>query len=198
MKEKPRDSEEILSKNTLKLLLIFGILLAISMVIVYFITITGLYPVFPENLIPGYLYYDETLLPPEVYNILGVALAEPLEQINVIRIIGKTLTMMMCTLFFCESFLVYQIRRPNKSLIKSLIEDRNKFMFVLIGFLFFVFIALIYIPGVQTFLAEELGINFMFMFLTGLDWLVCFLISLICIISFEIVKYIARKNNIMF
>jgi len=106
--------------------------------------------------------------------------------------------MMMCTLFFCESFLVYQIRRPNKSLIKSLIEDRNKFMFILIGFLFFVFIALIYIPGVQTFLAESWGVNFMFMLLTGLDWLVCFLISLICIVSFEIVKFIARKKEIVF
>jgi len=198
MKEQPRDSEEILSKNIFYLLFVFGILLAISMVIVYSITITGIYPVFPENLIPGYLYYDETLLPPEVYDIPTVAAAEVLEQINVIRTIGKTLTMMMCTLFFCESFLVYQIRRPNKSLIKSLIEDRNKFMFILIGFLFFVFIALIYIPGVQTFLAESWGVNFMFMLLTGLDWLVCFLISLICIVSFEIVKFIARKKEIVF
>jgi len=197
MKEKPRDSEEILSKNTLKLLLIFGILLAISMIIVYFITITGLYPVFPENIVPGYLYADEALLPPQVYEIPAVAFAEAAEKINVIRTIGKTLTMMMCTLFFCESFLVYQIRRPNKSLIKSLIEDRNKFMFVLIGVLFFVFIALIYIPGVQVFLAS-VGLNFMFMFLTGLDWLVCFLISLVCIISFEIVKFVARKKDITF
>jgi len=168
------------------------------MLIVYFITITGFYPVFPENIVPGYLYYDETLLPPEIYNLPAVALADVLEKINVIRTIGKTLTMMMCTLFFCESFLVYQIRRPNKSLIKSLIEDRNKFMFVLIGVLFFIFIALLYIPGVQVFLAESWHINFMFMFLTGLDWLVCFLISLVCIVSFEIVKYIWRRKNISF
>ncbi|MFX0001502.1 MAG: cation-translocating P-type ATPase [Candidatus Hodarchaeota archaeon] len=198
MKEKPRDSEEILSKNTFRLLLIFGILLAISMIIVYFITITGFYPVFPENIVPGYLYYDETLLPPEVYNLPAVELAEILEKINVIRTIGKTLTMMMCVLFFCESFLVYQIRRPNKSLIKSLIEDRNKFMFILIGILFFVFIALLYIPGVQTFLADSWRINFMFMPLTGLDWLVCFLISLVCIVSFEIVKWLARRKSITF
>lgn len=189
MKEKPRDSEEILSKNTIGLLLIFGILLAISMVIVYFIGISGLYPVVPENYPPGYLYFvkDPELIPPDIFGL-------PLEEI---RKIGKTLTMLMVTLFFCESFLVFQIRRPNKSLIRSLKEDRNKFMFVLIGFLFFILIALLYIPGVQITLAGW-GINFMFMFLTGLDWLVCFLISLICIVSFEIVKFVARKKNITF
>ncbi len=198
MKQKPRDSEEILSKNTSKLLLIFGAFLSLSMIIVYFITITGFYPVFPENLVPEYLYYDDTLIPPHVYDIPAVMYAEAAQQLNVIRTIGKSLTMMMCVLYFCETFLVFQIRRPNKSLIKSFIEDSNKFMYLLIGFLFFLFIALLYIPGVQVFLAEELGINFMFMPLTGLDWLVCFLISLICIVSFEIVKWITRSRGIEF
>jgi Ca2+-transporting ATPase len=189
MKQKPRDSEEILSKNTFGLLFIFGILLAISMVIVYSITMSGLYPVVPENYPQGYLYFikDPDLIPPDIFLL-------PIEEI---RKIGKTLTMLMVTLFFCESFLVLQIRRPNKSLLRSLKEDRNKFMFILIGFLFFILIALVYIPGVQVTLADW-GINFMFMFLTGLDWLVCFLISLICIVSFEIVKFVARKNNISF
>ena len=191
MKEKPRDSEEILSKNIFYLLFIFGILLSLSMVIVYSISMSGLYPVFPENLIPGYLYSDETipLLPTEIFG-------NPV-TIDEIRRIGKTLTMLMVTLYFCESFLVFQIRRPNKSLIKSLREDKNKFMFILIGFLFFILIALLYIPGVQITLADW-GINFMFMFLTGFDWLVCFLISLICIVSFEIIKFIARKKDISF
>ena len=49
MKEKPRDSEEILSKNIIVLLFIFGLLLSISMVVVYWITMSGIYPVFPEN-----------------------------------------------------------------------------------------------------------------------------------------------------
>ncbi|MCK4778999.1 MAG: cation-transporting P-type ATPase, partial [Candidatus Lokiarchaeota archaeon] len=191
MKEKPRDSEEILSKNIFYLLFIFGILLSLSMVIVYSISMSGLYPVFPENLIPGYLYSDETipLLPTEIFG-------NPV-TIDEIRRIGKTLTMLMVTLYFCESFLVFQIRRPNKSLIKSLREDKNKFMYILIGFLFFILIALLYIPGVQITLADW-GINFMFMFLTGFDWLVCFLISLICLVSFEIIKFIARKKDISF
>ncbi|MFW9940831.1 MAG: cation-translocating P-type ATPase [Candidatus Thorarchaeota archaeon] len=186
MKEKPKDSEEILSKNTFILLFIFGILLSISMVVVYSITISELYPT-PNildfgDLSKGYLYTFETadLLP------AGVTLVE-----------AKTLTMLMVTLFFCESFLVFQIRRPNKSLIRSIKEDSNKFMYLLIGLLFFVLLALMYIPGVQVALADG-GVNFMFMYLTGLDWLVCFLIALICIVSFEIVKYAARTYGITF
>ncbi|MFW9783162.1 MAG: cation-translocating P-type ATPase [Candidatus Heimdallarchaeota archaeon] len=189
MKEKPKDSEEILSKNTIILLFIFGLLLAVSMVVVYSITISGLYPT-PSILDFGdlnnaYLYTVDTasLLPP------GVTLVE-----------AKTLTMLMVTLFFCESFLVFQIRRPNKSLLRSIKEDSNRFMYLLIGLLFFVLIALMYIPGIQVFLADPnvIGVNFMFMYLSGLDWLVCFLISLICIVSFEIVKYFARSYGITF
>ncbi len=188
MKHKPRDEEEILSKNTLLLLCGFGILLAISMIIVYFTVITGFYPVFLENVEFGgfndaYLYTIVTtidLIPPEVSFTQG-----------------KALTMLMVTLFFCESFLVYQIRRPNKSLIKSIKEDSTKFMYLLIGLLFGVFLALMYIPGFQVALAS-VGINFMFMFLTAFDWLICFLISLICIVSFEIIKYLCRKHDIFF
>ena len=190
MKEKPRDSEEILSKNTFILLFSFGVLMSVSMVLVYFITFSGVYPVFPENLVPGYLYYDGSFLPASIDG-MPVTLQQ-------LQVIGKTLTMLMCTLFICESVLVFQIRRPNKSLIKSLIEDRNKFMFILIGFVFFIFLAVLYIPGVQIFLAQELGINFMFMYLTGFDWLVCFLISLICIAGFEIVKFVVRKMDVKF
>jgi len=190
MKEKPRDSEEILSKNIIVLLFIFGLLLAISMVIVYWMTISGLYPVFTENIEFGswnssYLYTSDTFLNPDL-NHFGVGLTE-----------AKTLTMLMVTLFFCESFLIFQIRRPNKSLFRSLIEDSNKRMYLIIGFLFALFLMLMYIPGVQVTLAKA-GINFMFMYLTGIDWLMCFLISLICIVSFEVVKYISRSYGITY
>ena len=157
------------------------------MVIVYFVTYSGIYPVFAENWNFGdlnhtYLYTLENA----DLNPLGVSLTE-----------AKTLTMLMVTLFLCESFLIFQIRRPNKSLIKSVREDSNKRMYLIIGLLFAVFIMLMYIPGVQVGLASS-NINFMFMFLTGFDWLVCFLISLICIISFEIVKFAARRKDITF
>jgi len=189
MKQKPHNEEEILSKHTMILLFAFGAFLALSMVVVYFTTITGLYPVFPENTNFGdwdwaYLFSPETLLNP---------LLNPGVFLNEV----KTLTMLMVTIFFCESFLVFQIRRPNKSLIKSIKEDSTKFMYILIGLLFGLFLVLMYVPGVQIALAS-VGLNFMFMYLTWLDWLVCFSISLICIVSFELVKYFARKKGIYF
>lgn len=187
MKQKPHNEEEILSKRTMILLFAFGALLSLSMIIVYFTTITEIYPVFPENTKFGvwdgfYLFSPETL-----------PLLNPGAFLNEV----KTLTMLMVTIFFCESFLVFQIRRPNKSLIKSIKEDSTKFMYILIGLLFGVFLVLMYVPGVQVALAS-VGLNFMFMYLTWLDWLVCFLISLICIVSFEGVKYFARSKGIYF
>jgi Ca2+-transporting ATPase len=186
MKQKPRDEEEILSKNTIILLFIFGILLSVSMIVVYAVTMTGAYPVFFENVNFGDL--DGAYL----YSPITESLSGGVPHSQ-----GKTLTMLMVTLYFCESFLVFQIRRPNKSLIKSIKEDSTKFMYILIGLLFISFLSIMYIPGFQVNLASW-GLNFMFMYLTGLDWLICFLISLICIFSFEVVKYFARKKGIFF
>jgi len=183
MKQKPHDEEEILSKNTVILLFIFGALLATSMIVVYFTTLLG-----PEVSVINFGDLNEAYLfsPLTFPDGSGISLNE-----------AKTLTMLMVTIYICESFLILQIRRPNKSLIRSIKEDSTRFMYALIGLLFVVFLALLYIPGVQVTLAEW-GLNFRFMFLTGLDWLVCFLISLICIVSFEFVKYMARRSGIYF
>ncbi|MFO8020487.1 MAG: cation-transporting P-type ATPase [Promethearchaeia archaeon] len=186
MEDKPKDSEEILSKNTVYLMFSFGALLAVAMILVYFLALSGVYPVLPGNTELGnwnnaYLYTSATR---------GISQ-------NVDLNAAKALTMLMTTLLFSESFLVYQIRRPNKDLITQFKEDSSKFMYLLIGFLFFVFLSLLYIPAFQVGLAE-MGINFMFMYLTPLDWLVCFSISLITIVGFELVKYYGRENNIRF
>ncbi len=186
MKEKPRNEEEILSLETLILMLIFGGLLAVSMIISYFIVLTGIYPIFPANYEFG-IFNELYLYSVETTNLTPTAV--PAE--------AKALTMLMVTLFFCESFLIFQIRRPNKSLIRSLKEDRNKIMYYIMVFLFGVFLSLMYIPGFQVGLAS-IGFNFMFMYLTALDWLVCFLVSMICVVSFELVKYYARIRGIVF
>ncbi len=185
MKEKPRDEEEILSLNTIILMCIYGGLLSLSMIITYFVALTGAYPVFPLNhelgfWNQGYLYTSETMK------------LTPTVKLNE----AKALTMLMVTLFFCESFLVLQIRRPNKSLIASIRHDSNKFMYILLGLLFFALLSFMYIPGFQLTLAA-IGLNFMFMHLTALDWLVCFSISLICIGAFEVIKYYIRIKKII-
>ncbi|MHA1280876.1 MAG: cation-translocating P-type ATPase [Promethearchaeota archaeon] len=187
MNEKPKDSEEILAKNTIYLMFVYGGLLAASMIIIYFLPLTGIWPVFKENiehgaLNAGYLYTKETA------NLIPAAV-----ELNE----AKALTMLMTVLYICESFLIFQIRRPNKNVIKQFIEDSSKFMYILIGLLYFAFLALMYIPGTQVTLAA-MGLNFMFMYLTIWDWLVCILVSLITIGGLEIYKYIARKKGITF
>ncbi len=187
MDEKPKDSEEILSKNTILLMTTFGILLIISMATVYFLVYNEIYPVFDENSNFGIL--DKEYL----YSLQNIdAFGEGFELK-----VAKALTMLMVVLFLCETFLILQIRRPNKSLLKSIREDSNKLIYSLIALLFFLLLALMYIPGVQVFLARN-KINFSLMYLTALDWLVCILISLICIGSFEFVKYVARIRGISF
>ncbi|TXT63420.1 MAG: conserved membrane protein of unknown function [Promethearchaeota archaeon] len=199
MNKKPRNSEEIISKNTLILLLSFGLFLTLSMLGVYYISYSGIYPVFLDNYELGglntfYMSTEDYIEMIPLWDIISLKFPNKFLKILTET---KTLTMLMVTLFFCETFLVFQIRRPNKSLIKSLKEDRNRLMFTITGFLFLIFLLLIYTPGVQTTLAAW-GVNFMFMFLQPLDWLVCFLFAFIAIFLFEIVKYIARKRNIAF
>jgi len=188
MDAKPKDSEEILSKNIIYLMLVFGALLATCMLITYFTVISGVFPVTPSNTHFGpfndaYLFSVETQH--EVTPDIDLRIA-------------KALTMLMVTLFICESFLIFQIRRPNKSLYRSFKEDSTKFMFLLIGVLFGIFLALMYIPGVQVWLAINWKMNFMFMRLTLLDWGACFLISMICVGGFEMAKFIARRRGITF
>ncbi len=176
MKENPRDSEEILSKRTLILMISFGVLLSICMILTYFLCYTEIYPVTYENYAFGEAsgYFD-----PAFYKET------------------KALTMLMLTLFFCENLLVWQIRRPNKSIFKSIKEDRTKFMIFTPLFLFLIFAVLMYIPNIQLEL-NDWGFPFRFMLLTGMDWLVCISISLICILGFELIKYIARRKDIVF
>ena len=187
LNEKPKDSEEILSRNTLILMVSFGICLAVSMTLIYSLVYSGVYPVFPENfdfgaLDEGYLYSEANLI---------------IESILYDRTIGKTLTMLMVVLFISETMLVLQIRRPNKSLIKSFKEDKNNMIYLILAFVFFLLLALMYIPGVQITLANS-NFNFCLMYLTALDWVICILIAMICTISFEVVKFYARKKEIVF
>ena len=196
MDEQPKDSEEILSRNTLILMFSFGILLMVSMFIVYFITITGAYPVMDGNINfadnSAYLYTNET-----------AALS-----LGATNATAKALTMLMVVLFFTECLLVWQIRRPNKPLIKSLREDSTKLMYLLLIPLWVALLSLMYIPGAQVALAGDVvfeegawttsGPFFGFMYLTALDWLVCFAISCICIVGFEVVKWRCRVIGIVF
>ncbi|MHA1475204.1 MAG: HAD-IC family P-type ATPase, partial [Promethearchaeota archaeon] len=188
MKEKPRNSEEIISKKYMFLLIAYGVFLALAMLVIYFLCFNGTIPLFPMNTELGnlnskYLFTSATT---DMWS--GIDLTH-----------AKTLTMLMTTLFFCECALALQIRRPNMSIINS-IKEGNKFMFIIIGLLFLIFISLIYIPNLQILLAtSSFGIQLNFMFLTIQDWLLCFGVAVICCIGpFELIKYISRKRGVFY
>jgi Ca2+-transporting ATPase len=198
MDEHPRDSEEIITKKTGILMLIFGGLLSVSMIIVYAIVSSGAYPVWFDNTALG-LYANN---PATLDILLGHAPYAGFSEPQLLQT-SKALTMLMVVLFICETLLVFQIRRPNKSLIQSFKElrhDSNPIMYLFLGLCWAALLALMYIPGAQLILAREdgSGLNFMFMTLNGLDWLVCLGISMICVATFEIVKWQARERSISF
>ncbi|MHA1675328.1 MAG: cation-translocating P-type ATPase [Promethearchaeota archaeon] len=186
MQEYPRDSQEIISKPILGLMLLYGLFLAGAMVVIYFLVQSGLYAN-ENNTDFGrwnsfYLFTQETLHLWE----------------GLIFRTAKTLTMLMTTLFLCETALALQIRRPNKSLWKSLVEDRSPLIYLVVGGLFSIYLAILYIPGLQLWLTAQ-GIAFNFVRLNFADWGLCVGISLcICILPFEAVKALCRRKNIRF
>lgn len=165
-------------------MIFYGILLSISIILVYFLTITGIYPIFNDNITGLYPSVNQNISTGDLTS--GVNLNH-----------AKALTMLMLTIFFCESILIFQIRRPNKSLLRAIKEDSNIKHYLIVGFMFLILVLLIYIPGFQVMLAN-FGFNFMFVSLNASDWFVSFCISMICVVGFEIVKFAARKKEIIF
>ncbi|MHA1673115.1 MAG: cation-translocating P-type ATPase, partial [Promethearchaeota archaeon] len=161
MKEKPRNSQEIISQTFLVLLFSYGAFLMATMFGLYFLVSTGTYPLFNVNTSLGaldafYPFTDATL---SYWD-------------GALPVIAKTLTMLCTTIFIAEYFMALQIRRPNKSLWRSLHEDMNWVIYLLgIGLFGFLF-SIMYIPGFQL-LFYDLGFKFQIMFLHPLDLLMC-------------------------
>jgi Ca2+-transporting ATPase len=186
MKEKPRNSQEIMSKTFVFLLITYGILLVSSILAMYFLGYLEIYKFGWLNTDLGslsqhYIYTDAT-------QSLWMGI-----DLN----IAKTLTMVLCVIFVTEFVMILQIRRPNKSLLKSLKEDMNKHIIIQFILIFGVLLGLMYIPGLQVYL-NNLGIKMNLMFLNPIDWLVVLFISAIPILGFEGVKKFTRKHNIVF
>lgn len=186
MHEKPRDSQEILSRHVLLLLLVYGILLSVSMLSIYFLVHTGVYSNAQNDFFGRWnIYY---LFTPETYDLWK----------NVDFTNAKTLTMLMTTLFICETSLALQIRRPNKSLFHSLREDINPVVISVLCFLFGLFIFALYFPGFQIWMLKK-GISLNFVPMNLIDWLVSIGIAFgICILPFEGVKWFYRRREVYF
>ena len=188
MKEKPRNSEEIISKKYTFLLIAYGAFLALAMLVIYFLFINA--PI-------SNTYRNTQLGNLNPYYLFTSATSELWSGVDVIQ--AKTLTMVMTTLYFCECALAIQIRRPNMSIIKSF-KEGNKFMYIVIGLLFLIYLLIMYVPNLQIALAtSSFGIQLNFVVLRIEDWAICFAVALLCCIGpFELIKYISRKKRVFY
>ena len=114
----------------------------------------------------------------------------------------KARTMFITTLYIVESLFIWTIRRPNKSLFKSIKDDDFSYTLLIICA---ITISLhIYIIcnsyELNNTINNVLGLNLQlnFMFLSATDWLICILLALPGLFGIEIFKYFARKRKIVF
>ncbi|MFX1312700.1 MAG: cation-translocating P-type ATPase [Promethearchaeota archaeon] len=182
MRESPRDEEELLNKNMWILLLIQAFFMGLGLILALQLTLGGLIPLNEWNLNPhiSYIIKDSTT-------------EELLAQ--------KGRTMFITTLYIIETNFIWTIRRPNKSIVKSLKEELS--YTVLIVSLFTLALHILHICFsflVNYYVNDISGLNFQinFMFLSGTDWLICISLALPGIFGIEIIKYFARNRNVRF
>jgi len=174
MDEPPRNKEQLLNRNIWKLLLIHAFLMGLGLVLALQLTLGGLFPLNSWNVNLSLLESD--------------------------LIAQKARTMFITTLFIVETTFIWSIRRPNKSLFKSIKEEFSWKLFIINLFTLVLHILHIHFSlPINTFIRDS-GLNFEinFMFLSGIDWLFCILLSLPGILGIEAVKYLARRKNIKF
>ncbi len=111
--------------------------------------------------------------------------------------VQKALVLTIAVLLFTESLMILSIRRINQSLVRSIRFESYWLIYVLIGLVFLMFAGLMYIPAVNLFLVS-LGIDFQFIPLSAIDWLVAFLLATPAIFGMELVKWVSRKRDIYF
>ncbi len=179
MKEKPRDSEEILTRPLAKYMAINVILMAMGAALVYFLTYTsmfGIVEIYPENLEGVY---------PNIHPFEpGIGIVE-----------AKAAVMLLTVILLVESTLVLIIRRINMGLGSSLREPGTWRYIPFIGLIYIAHLLLMYWPLAQE-LLSTVGLNFYFIPLTAYDWLICILLALPAILGMELYKKRLRKQDV--
>ena len=180
MKEKPRDSAEIITKDIIKIMLVQMLLIGSAILIVYYLCLNGTIGLSP-------------------FNLKGIGFNGSPNDVSLFQI--KARTMGFVVLFILESIIMpLQIRRINHSLKESLkdIDYYKEFLFYIPSFLILVFA--IYSLKFQELIGQNIGtmFNFNFMFLDFRDWLICLVVCLPALFGFEYIRKIARKKHIVF
>ncbi len=179
MEEKPRDSEDLITRGLAKLMGLNVVLMVIGAAVVYWMAFTGfmgILDIVPENLAG---FYSNASPVPDQWNLQ----------------IMKATTMLLTIILIVESVLVLIIRRINLPAHEGIREPGIERFAVLLGLIYLAHLLLMYIPEVQLFLATA-GLEFYIIPLTAFDWLVCILASLPAILGMEIYKRSLRKKGI--
>ena len=185
MNEPPRNEEELLSKNMWVMLLIQAFLMGLGLVLAIQLTLSGIIP------LNGWNTND-------FFKLSYIPEGTSYEELRAM----KARTMFITTLYIVESFFIWTIRRPNKSLIKS-IKDED-FSYTLLIICLLTLSLHIYVIcnsyELNNTINNVLKLNFQinFMFLSATDWLICILLALPGIFGIEIFKYFARRRKIIF
>jgi Ca2+-transporting ATPase len=179
MKEKPRDSEEIITRPMARFMAANVVLMALGAGLVYLLTYTGWFGIvgiYPENL-QG--FYPQ-VLPFEAGRTVYEA---------------KAAVMLLTVILLVESTLVLIIRRINMPLSSSLREPGTGRFVPFLGLIYLAHFLLMYNPLVPEILSS-FGLNFYFIPLSLYDWIVCIALSLPAIVGMEIYKKRLRSDRI--
>ena len=184
MDEPPRNEEEILNKYMWLMLLIQAFLMGIGIVLAIELTRNGIIPLNGWNTNE---FFQLSYIPDDTSN------KELLDM--------KARTMFMTTLYIVETFFIWTIRRPNKSIIKSFKDEFSIILFIIsIVTISLHVLVIMFSYELNKAINETLGLNFQlnFMFLSATDWLICIILAIPGLFGIEILKFYARKNNIIF
>ncbi|MBN2228322.1 MAG: cation-transporting P-type ATPase [Candidatus Thorarchaeota archaeon] len=183
MEDKPRDSQEIITRNLAKIMGVNVVLMTISAALVYFLTFAGYVAVAPENM-TGFWEIFRPAEPNLFYDIEG-----PIWSLL------KSTSMLLSVILIVESTLVLLIRRINLPLHKSLREPGTWIFVILLGLIYLAHLLLMYVPMVNEILATY-GLLFYIIPLTAFDWLICILLALPTILGVELYKRRFRERDV--
>ncbi|MFW9870167.1 MAG: cation-translocating P-type ATPase [Candidatus Thorarchaeota archaeon] len=171
MEDKPRDSQEIITRNLGKFMALNVFLMTIGAAAIYALTLTGwmgIVEVYPENNLGFYGPIDSVF---------------------------KATVMLLSVILIVESTMVLIIRRINLPLSKSLREPGTWIFVILLGLIYLAHFLLMYVPLVQQILSD-FSLNFYFAPLTLYDWALVILASLPAIVGMELYKRRFRRKDI--
>lgn len=184
MDEPPRNEEEILNKYMWLMLLIQAFLMGIGIVLAIELTRNGIIPLNGWNTNE---FFQLSYITDDTSN------KELLDM--------KARTMFMTTLYIVETFFIWTIRRPNKSIIKSFKDEFSIILFIIsIVTISLHVLVIMFSFSLNSAINETLGLNFQlnFMFLSATDWLICIILAIPGLFGIEIFKYYARRRKIIF